>query len=280
MEIKFNHVSYIINKNTPLEKTILNDIDFTIEEEGIYSFIGCSNSGKSAIGKLINALLTPSKGNVKIGRYTNDRLGINNIDKLRFCVGYVFKNPYEMFFNKTVKDELEYAMKYYTKMTKRTTMRILDALLLVGLDESYLNLNPQILTLVDAKKIALACALIINPKILILDEFTSGITSSDKNDLERLLRLLKNKYKKTIIFITKDTNFAYQISDKVYIMSLTKIIKVGEKTLLTDEELMKECNLEVPKIASFINYCNKKGHEITQYTNIHDLLKGVYRDVF
>lgn len=280
MEIKFNHVSYVINKNTPLEKTILNDVDFTIENPGIYSFIGASNSGKSAIGKLINALYVPSKGTVRVGRYVNSNKGINNIDKLRFCVGYVYKNPYEMFFNKTVKDELEYAMKYYTKMTKRTTMRILDALTIVGLDESYLNLDPQILTLADAKKVALACALIINPKILVLDEYTCGITNQDKKDLERILRLLKSKYEKTIIFITKDTNFAYPISDHVYIMNLTKIVSVGKKSLLSDENLMKECNLEIPKITSFINYCNKKGHEISPYTNIHDLLKGVYRDVF
>lgn len=280
MEIKFNHVSYIINKNTPLEKTILNDVDFTIDGPGIYSFIGASNSGKSAIGKLINALYTPSKGSVRVSRYVNSNRGIKNIDKLRFCVGYVYKNPYEMFFNRTVKDELEYAMKYYTKMTKRTTMKILDALTIVGLDESYLNLDPQILTLSDAKKVALACALIINPKILVLDEYTCGITNQDKKDLERLLRLLKNKYEKTIIFITKDTDFVYPVSDQVYIMSLTKIVSVGKKSLLSDEKLMKENNLEPPKISSFINCCNKKGHDIEAYTNIHDLIKGVYRDVF
>lgn len=280
MEIKFNNVSYVMNKRTPLEKIILTDTSFEINGEGIYSFIGASNSGKSAIGRLINALITPTKGSVNISKFINDGREIKNIDNLRFMVGYVNRNPYDMFFNSTVQDELEYSMKYYTFKTKYKPMRTIDALELVGLDESYLKLDPQILTLEDAKKLSLACALICNPKVLILDEYTNGVTYKEKKDLERLLRLLKNKYKKTIIFITKDTNFAYGVSDKVFIMNLTSIVKEGDKTLLCDEELMKECNLEVPKIASFINCCNKKGHEIYQYDNVHDLLKGVYRDVF
>ena len=59
--------------------------------------------------------------------------------------------------------------------------------------------------------------------------------------------------KKTIILLTKDTNYAYQISDKVFIMHLTKLVESGDKTLLQNEELLKHCNLEVPKIIKFIN---------------------------
>jgi len=236
MEIKFNKVSYVINNKTPLEKVILTDASFSINEEGIYSFIGSSNSGKSSVGKLINALITPTKGSVNIGKFINDGKVIKNIDNLRFMVSYVNRNPYDMFFNGSVKEELEYSMKYYTYKTKYQPMRTLDALELVGLDESYLKLDPQILTLEDAKKLSLACALICNPKVLILDEYTNGITYKDKKDLERLLRLLKNKYKKTIIFITKDTNFAYGISDKVFLMNLTSIVKEGDREILTDEK--------------------------------------------
>ena len=280
MEIVFEHATFIINEGTPLEKTILDDVSFTIEKPGIYAFLGASNSGKTAIADLINALISPYDGVVKIGKFINDGRRIRNINKLRLETGYVFKNPYDMFINKTVEKELQFGMKYFKYKTDRMAIRVPDALKLVGLDESYLKLNPLRLTLADARKVALASVLIYNPSIIILDEFTSGLNHSDKEDLLRLLRILKNKYRKTIILLSKDTSFCYQIADYVYLMKLTKLVKSGEKELLHDEKLLTECGLSVPEIVSFVNACNKKGHEIDYYTNILDLIKGVYRDVF
>lgn len=280
MEIEFCNVTFIINKGTPLEKTILDDVSFKLDKGKIHTILGASNSGKTAVADLINALIVPNNGCVKVGKFINDGRRIKDINELRFQTGYVFKNPFDMFFNKTVKKEIEFGMKYFKYKLDKLDVRASDALKLVGLDESYLNMNPLNLTVVDAKKVALACAIIYNPKVLILDEFTTGLSYTDKKELTSLLKMLKNKYNKTIILLTKDTNFAYPISDTVHILKLTKLIKSGDRSLFTDTKLLKSNNLEVPKIVSFIEKCNKKGHDISQYTNIHDLIKGVYRDVF
>lgn len=280
MEIEFDNVSFIINKNTPLEKTILDNVSFKLEKGKINTILGASNSGKTAIADLINALIIPDSGSVKVGKFINDGRRIKDINELRFQTGYVFKNPFDMFFNKTVKKEIEFGMKYFKYKLDKLDVRAIDALKLVGLDESYLNMNPFDLTVVDAKKVALACAIIYNPKVLILDEFTNGLSFTDKKELTSLLKMLKNKYNKTIILLTKDTNFSYPISDTVHILKLTKLIKSGDKSLFTDTKLLKSNNLEIPKIVAFTEKCNKKGHDISQYTNIHDLIKGVYRDVF
>ena len=92
--------------------------------------------------------------------------------------------------------------------------------------------------------------------------------------------MLKNKYKKTIILLSKDTNFCYQIVDQVYIMNLTKLVASGKKELLEDSDFISRIGLEVPLIVKFVDECRSKGHEINYYSNILDLLKGVYRDVF
>lgn len=280
MEIKFDHVSFVVNEFTPLEKTILNDVSFSIKGPGIFAFLGASNSGKTAIGDLINALIIPTKGSVKVGRFVNNGKRIKNINKLRFDTGYVYKNPYDMFFNNTVKKEIEFGMKYFKYKLEKIDMRASEALKLVNLDDSYLDMNPQDLSFCDAKKVALACALVYNPSILILDEFTAGLSNKDKTELLRLLRILKAKYKKTIILLSKDTSFCYQIADYVYLMHMTKLACEGEKDILNNVETLNELDLEVPPIVSFINECNKNGHEIYNYTSTHDLIKGVYRDVF
>ena len=171
-------------------------------------------------------------------------------------------------------------MKYFKYKLEKIDMRASEALKLVNLDDSYLDMNPQDLSFCDAKKVALACALVYNPSILILDEFTAGLSSNDKTELLRLLRILKTKYKKTIILLSKDTAFCYQIADYVYLMHMTKLACEGEKDILNNVDTLNELDLEVPPIVAFINECNKNGHEIYNYTSTHDLIKGVYRDVF
>ncbi len=280
MEIIFDKVSFVINKNTPLEKTILNTISFSITESGIYSFIGASNSGKTAIGDLISLLYKPTRGSIKIGGYKNSRLKKKDINNLKSKIGYVFKNPYSMFINDTVSKEISYAIDNFGYKKESKEKRILESLKLVELDESYLEKNPFDLNITDAKKLALACILIYNPKIIILDEITNGLSVSDKNKLIRLFRMLKNKYRKTIILLSKDTSFCYQITDYVYLLSYTRLIDYGTKDLLENTNIIKNANLEPPKIVSFVNAYNKKGRNLDYYNNILDLIKGVYRDVF
>ena len=278
MEIVFKNVSYIVNKSTPLEKTILNDISFDIVESGIYAFVGSSNSGKSAIGRLISLVDIPSKGKVKLSSYISDGRS-RGLKKIRSQIGYVYQNPYDMFFNDTVYKELSFGMEEFKYKTDKTLERVNDALKLVGLSEEYLDKDPLSLNLIDAKKLALACVLIYNPKVIVLDEITSGITSDYKKDLIRLLKLLKNKYKKTIILLTKNTSFVYECADYVYLMHLTRIVGSGKRDILERYDL-NSINLETPQIVSFVSTCKKNNHDINYYNNILDLIKGVYRDVY
>lgn len=276
MEIIFKNVSYVINENTSLEKTILNDVSFSISEVGIYSFIGASNSGKSAVGRLLSTMASPTKGSVKIGSYSNKK---NNLKQLRSKIGYVYQNPYDMFFNKTVYDELAFGMREFKYRVDKTKSRVSDALRLVGLNDSYLTKDPLSLSLVDARRLSLACVLIYNPKVIVLDEITNGLSYPEKRELVRLLKKLKNEYKRIIIILSKDTSFCYEVTDYVYLMHLTKIVGEGKRKLLEEFEL-PSINLQTPFIISFVKECNKKGHEIDYYNNILDLIKGVYRDVF
>ena len=278
MEIKFDKVSLVINPYTPLEKTILSSVSFEIKESGIYSFIGKSNSGKTAVGDLINALIFPTAGKVYVGNFINDGRRIKNINRLRIEIGYVFKNPYDMFIGSTVKKEIEFGMLYFKYKLKEKNYRAKDALRLVNLDESYLHMDPRILNIRDARKVALASALIFNPEILILDEPTIGLNNKDKSELQIILKILKNRYNKKIIILSKDTNFCYSISDHIYIMNKTRILTHGDKYILKDEALLKSLGLEIPGIVKFINEANRQGHKINDYVNLLDLIKGVYRD--
>lgn len=258
MEIEFNNVSLVIDAYTPLSKTIISDANFKLNKKNIYSFVGASNSGKTAIADLINALVYPTFGEVKIGKYKNNGKKIKNISSLRKEIGYIFKNPYDMFFNETVEKELLFSMKYFNYKNKYRKERINKVLKLINLNENILKINPQLLTIIDAKKVALSCILTYNPDILILDEFEVGLTVKDKNEIINLLNLLKENYNKTIIILTKDTSFAYELSDYVYLMEKTKIVKEGKKEILEDSEYLNSINLSCPQIVSFLDEYKKK----------------------
>lgn len=280
MEIKFEHVNFIIDTYTPLEKTILSDVSFCIKGPGIYSFVGKSNSGKTAIGDLINALVVPNSGLVKVGDFVNNKKRIKNINKLRCNTGYVFRNPYDMLFNSSVRKELEFGMRYFKYKTKNIKERVNNALKLVDLDPSLLNMYPQNLDLVDAKKLALASTLVYNPEVIILDEVEIGLNYSERKNIKKLIVMLKEKYNKTVIILTKNTDFIYDITDEVFVMNKTKLIKNGDISLLRDKSLMDFCDLNVPKIAEVIEKIREKNIDMEDYKDIKDLIKAVYRNVF
>ena len=235
MEIIFNNVTYKENVNTPLEITYLKNASFTLNENKVYAFIGDSKSGKEKIGSLINATSTPYKGYVLVDDYVNDGRYIKKINNLRMNIGYIKANPLNFEFNKYVKEELSFGLKYFKYKLKKEQIRSLEALKLVGLNETDLNKKIEDLSIRERKLLS-------------------------------------------IILITKDTNFAYEVSDEIFLVRSKEVMKC-DKSVLINEEVLTKNNLNVPDIVKFINSANKKGANLTYTPNILDLIKEVYRNV-
>ncbi len=277
MEIKFEKVTLLKNRGCSKKNAILKNISFDIFTSGIYGFVGNSNCGKSGICELISFLNKPNLGRVKVGKYSSVS-HMRNLNKLRFDVGYLYSDPFDMFVTTTVKKELLFGLKYFKYKYKTKNKRIIDSLKLVGLDESYLDKKLSTLSLSEARKVALASILTFNPKILLLDAPTIGISTKDKNDLIRLLKTLKNKYNKIVLIMTKDTDFIYSCSDYIFLMNEGEIVKRGRKDIMHDVKMLRDMNLMPPRIVTFVDEARKKGINLKYYDNVKDLAKGVYRD--
>lgn len=278
MEITFNNVTYKENVRTPLEKTYLKNFSYTFTSGKVYSIIGDSDSGKEKIGLLINAVNKPLIGTIKIGKYLNDGKYIKNINGLRMNVGYLKENPNEFLFNKTVKSELEFGLKYFKYKLNKKNIRISEALKLVGLNEEYLKRRIDSLNISEKKKVSLASILIFNPSVIILEEPSIFLNYRDNEKLIKLIKLLKDKYNKTIILISKDTNLSYKVSDEIILLNKGSIVYAGNKSILEDEKVLNNINIDVPEIVKFINISNKFDANLTYTSNILDLIKEVYRN--
>ncbi len=284
MEIKFNNVDYIYNKNSSIKNKVIDNINVSFKEGEITSIIGRSGSGKTTMAELMNALIFPSNGTIEIGSYLLNSKGIKNnkkINNLRVNVGLVFQFPEEQFFNMTVKDEISFGMKYFNYKTKDIDKRVSDALKMVGLGDDYLGRNPFTLSNGEKRKVAIASIIAFNPKVIILDEPTIGLDSSSKKNLLQLIRKLKQRLNKTIVLISHDIELVHQVSDYVIVLDNGNVIAEGDKyTVFKQEEMLKEYGIVVPKIIEFSNkVLDKKGIKIGYRDEINDLIKDIYRYV-
>lgn len=281
MEIKCEHVSYIYNDKTPLATEALNDINVTFEENKIHGIIGQSGSGKTTLLELLNLLLVPQKGRITFGnRVIMKTKKIYNVNALRYKIGFVYQQPEEQFFCKTVKQEIEFGMKYFNKTNKNIDKHVKDALKMVELDETYLEKNPFNLSSGEKRKVAIASILAFNPKVIILDEPTIGLDDSSKDNLSKIIHMLKNRYQKTVIIATHDVDFLHKLANHIIVLSEGKIVLEGDKYQVFTHDKLEEFGVKRPKIIEFEKMVlDRKKIKLGYRDNINDVMKDVYRNV-
>lgn len=269
MEITIEHLYF----KYPEQDYILSDVNLIIKPNIITGIIGPNGSGKTTLVEIIDGLLKPVKGIVKY----NKKEKINPKD-----IGYIFQNPKNQFFSKTVKEELELGAKINNYKLDVLDKRVLDVLKIVKLDKEILDKNPLTLSNSEAKKIAIASILMYNPKLIILDEPTLNLDDKSKDEFIKLIKMLKNRYNKTIIIISHDIDLLHKIVDNVVLLNEGKIVLEGNKyDVFKDSKTLKKYGLLPPKVIMFSNkVLNKKGIKLGYRDEINDLIKDIYRNVY
>lgn len=272
MEIKFDKVNFTYKKINYCEHEVLKNINIKLKAGKINAIVGKSGSGKTTLLELITGILKPTIGKVLI-----DEKEIDNLNNA-FDIGYVSQDN-NQFLQKTVKEELEMLLKLYNYKLKEKKKRINDSLIMVGLNEKYLNLNINNLSSGEKKKLALASALILNPSILIIDEPVIGLDRKTKEKLKKIFRILKTRYNKTIIFVSNNLDFVLEVADYVYVLYDKEIVLEGKKIdVLSKTDILKKYGIIGPNITSFENLVlTKKQIKIGYRYEINDLIKDIYR---
>ena len=271
-QIKFDKVNFTYKKINYCEHEVLKNINIKLKAGKINAIVGKSGSGKTTLLELITGILKPTTGKVLI-----DEKEIDNLNNA-FDIGYVSQDN-NQFLQKTVKEELEMLLKLYNYKLKEKKKRINDSLIMVGLNEKYLNLNINNLSSGEKKKLALASALILNPSILIIDEPVIGLDRKTKEELKKIFRILKTRYNKTIIFVSNNLDFVLEVADYVYVLYDKEIVLEGKKIdVLSKTDILKKYGIIGPNITSFENLVlTKKQIKIGYRYEINDLIKDIYR---
>ncbi len=282
MEVKYCNVGYIYNKKISNEHSVLDDINLDFESGKVYAIVGKCGSGKTTLIELINGVLLPTSGHIDISSYRLEQNNkIKDINSLRNKIGLVFQFPEEQFFANTVEREIEFALNCFNYKKSGIEKRIKDALIMVGLDESFLKRDPLSLSHGEKRLVAIASILVFNPKVIVLDEPTIGLDYVSRKNLLKIIRMLKNRYGKTIIVVSHDTDFLLKISDEVIVLEDGRVVLKGNKyDVFSNEKIMKKNNIKVPDIIEFSNLVKKKKNiKIGYRDEINDLIKDIYRYV-
>jgi sulfate transport system ATP-binding protein len=202
----------------------LRGVSLTIEEGELIALLGPSGSGKTTLLRVIAGLEAPNAGRVFFG--DDDATGVA-VQKRR--IGFVFQS-YALFKNMSVGDNIAYGLRVLPRGERppraeiRKRMRdLLDLVQLPGLESRF----PRQLSGGQQQRIALARALAVDPRVLLLDEPFGALDAKVRKDLRRWLRELHERTGHTTVFVTHDQEEALELADRVAILNAGKLEQVG-----------------------------------------------------
>ena len=206
-------------------KKVLNIDSLTLEGNQIIGLFGPNGSGKSTLLSLLSFIDQPTFGEVSYNGISNNKLDLDD----RHGIVILPQNPYLL--KRTVYDNIIYGLKL-RKEFDDLDEKVEEALNLVGLDISFSSRKWSALSGGEAQRVALAARLILKPKVLILDEPTSGVDTNSAQLIKEAVLQAKQKYNTTILVSSHDHNWLNHICDERIALFQGELVQSGSVNLV------------------------------------------------
>ncbi len=200
----------------------LRGVSLTIEAGEAVVILGQNGSGKTTLVKHLNGLLRPASGRVLLDGAATDGM---TVDKLAAVVGFVFQNPDEQLFERSVEREVAFGPKNLRRPPDQIPDLVARSLDAVGLTDVR-STNPYDLDLSRRKLVALAGVLAMDPAVLVLDEPTTGQDAAGIERVGAVVRAYRDAGR-SVVAITHDMEFAATNFTRVVVMRLGEVVADG-----------------------------------------------------
>ena len=260
MGITLENVSFTYQEGSPLSSSALADVSLTIEDGSYTALIGHTGSGKSTILQLLNGLLVPSKGSVRVFDTVITPTSTNKeIRQIRKQVGLVFQFAENQIFEETVLKDVAFGPQNFGVSEEEAKKIAREKLALVGIDESLFERSPFELSGGQMRRVAIAGMLAMEPTVLVLDEPTAGLDPLGRKELMTLFKKL-HLSGMTIVLVTHLMDDVAAYADQVYVMEKGRLVKSGKPSeVFQDVAFMENVQLGVPKITAFCKRLADRG---------------------
>ncbi|MGM0933304.1 MAG: ABC transporter ATP-binding protein [Bacteroidota bacterium] len=200
------------------ENKVLNGFNLQLLEGENLVLMGKSGSGKSVLIKCLVGLMEPDSGKVEVLGREISTMKRQELDELRADIGFLFQGS-ALYDSMTVRENLEFPLRRHTHKfdLENTDELVLEALNNVGLPHT-INMMPAELSGGMQRRIALARALILKPKIILYDEPTTGLDPITAKEIILLMLDIQKKYKTSSLIITHDVDCARVISNRMILL--------------------------------------------------------------
>jgi sulfate transport system ATP-binding protein len=234
--------------------TALDDVSIEVEAGSLTALLGPSGSGKSTLLRVIAGLERPESGTVEL-----DGVDVSGQAAQKRGVGFVFQH-YAAFKHMTVRENVAFGLKVRKRPRAEITKRVDELLELVQI-AGWADNYPAQLSGGQRQRMALARALAVEPKVLLLDEPFGALDARVRKDLRIWLRRLHDEMHVTTIFVTHDQEEAMEIADQIVLMNHGRVEQVGGPRDLYEEPANEF-------VMSFVGPVNRIGDS---FVRPHDL---------
>lgn len=229
----------------PKKLEIFANLNLSVKEGEFVAIIGHNGSGKTTLSKLISGYLKPNGGSITIGGAE-----VTSIQPRQrpTVVGYVFQNPDHQVFKDTVWEDLIFGLENLglpeAEITPRAT-EVMDRLLLTKHAETH----PFRLGKGDRQRVAFGGILVMNPKVLLVDEPTTGQDPEKAREIMRLLVDLNRERKVTIIVVTHAMDLVAEFCKRVVVMGKGQILMDGHpREIFSQPDVLAKTYVRPPQI--------------------------------
>lgn len=226
--IEFRDVAYRV-----ADTQVLSEFNLHVQSGETVVLLGRSGSGKTTSLKLVNRLLTPSCGEIRVNGVSNKE---GDITRLRRSIGYVIQDV-GLFPHFTIERNIGLVPKIEGWPQERIRARVQELLQMAGLAPEIATRYPHQLSGGQRQRVGVARALAADPEILLMDEPFGALDPLTRDELQREFLLLQQRLHKTVVFVTHDLREALRLGSRVALMEAGRLV-----TVLAPAEFLRSTN--------------------------------------